>query len=70
MKLRADALERSGLPRAEAERCARLEFGSPERFREECRENIAGNFVDTLMQDLRFSVRTLQSSRCLRRSPL
>ena len=59
LNLRADALERSGLPRAEAERRARLEFGSPERFREECRENIAGNFVDTLMQDLRFSVRTL-----------
>jgi predicted permease len=59
MNLRADALERSGLPRAEAERRARLEFGSPERFREECRENIAGNFVDTVMQDLRFSVRTL-----------
>jgi len=63
INLRADALERSGLPRAEAERRARLEFGSPERFREECRENIAGNFVDTLMQDLRFSVRTLAKQR-------
>src|SRR5260370_41168452 len=62
MNLRADALERSGLPRAEAERRARLEFGSPERFREECRETIAGNFVDTIMQDLRFSVRTLATT--------
>jgi putative ABC transport system permease protein len=59
INFRADALERSGLTRAEAERRARLDFGSPERFREECRENIAGNFIDTLMQDLRFSVRTL-----------
>ena len=59
IQLRAEALERSGLTRAEAERRARLDFGSPERFREECRENIAGNFIDTLMQDLRFSVRTL-----------
>src|SRR5260370_10185473 len=58
MNLRADALERSGLPRAEAERRARLEFGSPERSRETCRENIPGNFVDTLMQHLRVSVRT------------
>jgi putative ABC transport system permease protein len=59
INFRANALERSGLTRAEAARRARLDFGSPERFREECRENIAGNFIDTLMQDLRFSVRTL-----------
>ncbi|HEX3618749.1 MAG TPA: permease prefix domain 1-containing protein, partial [Candidatus Udaeobacter sp.] len=59
INFRAEALERSGLTRAEAERRARLDFGSPERFREECRESIAGNFIDTLMQDLRFSVRTL-----------
>jgi predicted permease len=59
INFRADALERSGLTRAEAERRARLDFGSPERFREECRESIAGNFIDTPMQDLRFSVRTL-----------
>jgi putative ABC transport system permease protein len=32
IQLRADALERSGLSRAEAKRQARLEFGSPERF--------------------------------------
>jgi len=59
IQLRADDLERSGLARAEAERCARLEFGGHERFKEECRETIAGNFLDILMQDLRFSVRTL-----------
>lgn len=35
---RADDLERSGLPRAEAERHARVEFGGVERFKEECRE--------------------------------
>jgi putative ABC transport system permease protein len=59
IQLRADDLERSGLGRTEAERCARLEFGGHERFKEECRETIAGNFLDILMQDLRFSVRTL-----------
>jgi predicted permease len=59
IELRADTLERSGLSRAEAQRRARIEFGSPERFKEECREAIAGNFLDILMQDLRFSLRTL-----------
>ncbi len=62
LELRADALERSGLTRAEAQRRARLEFGSPERFKEECRDAIAGNFVDILLQDLRFSIRMLRKS--------
>lgn len=32
--LRADDLERGGMPRAEAERRARIEFGARERLRE------------------------------------
>ena len=60
IQLRADDLERSGLGRTEARRRARLEFGGHERFKEECRETIAGNFLDILMQDLRFSLRTLE----------
>ena len=35
---RADDLERSGLPRAEAERRARVEFGGYERYKEESHE--------------------------------
>src|SRR5207302_10044609 len=62
IQYRAADLERSGLDRREAERRARIEFGSPERFKEECREAIAGNFIDTLMQDVRFSFRTLRKS--------
>jgi len=62
LELRADVLERSGLTRAEALRHARLEFGSPEKFKEECREAIAGNFIDVLLQDVRFSLRTLRKT--------
>ena len=65
---RADDLERSGLERNEAERRARIEFGSHERFKEECREALGGNFIDTLMQDVRFSFRMLgKSPRCFTR---
>src|SRR6266478_7711099 len=62
MEHRAADLERSGLDRAEAERRARIEFGSTERFKEECREALGGNLIDTLIQDVRFSLRTLRKS--------
>jgi predicted permease len=62
IQLRADKLQHFGLTRAEAERRARLEFGSPERFKEECRETIAGNFLDLLIQDVRFSLRMLRKA--------
>ncbi len=59
---RADDLEHSGLPRAEAERRARIEFGGHGRFKEECQEALGGNFIETLIQDVRFSVRVLRKS--------
>ncbi len=59
---RADDLERSGLNRAEAERRARVEFGGRERFKEEVREALGGNFIETLMQDIRYSLRVLRKS--------
>jgi predicted permease len=59
---RADDLERSGLPRAEAERQARIEFGGQERIKEESYEALGGNFLDTLFQDLRLAIRMLRKS--------
>jgi len=60
---RADDLQRSGLDRAEAERHARIEFGGHERFKEESREAFGGNLIETLIKDVRFSVRVLRKSR-------
>jgi len=62
IQLHADRLERAGLDRAEAERRARIEFGSMARFKEECREQLGGNSLDMLIQDVRFSLRTLRKS--------
>jgi predicted permease len=59
---RADDLERMGLGRAEAERRARIEFGGHVRFKEECHEALGGNFIETAIQDARFSLRLLRKS--------
>jgi len=62
IQLRTDDLQRSGIPRPEAERRARVEFGGRERFKEEVRETFGTNFLDTLIRDLRFSLRVLRKS--------
>jgi predicted permease len=62
IELRADDLERAGLSRAEAERRARIEFGGRERYREDCHEAMGGHFMQTLLQDVGFSVRVLRKS--------
>ena len=59
---RADDLERSGLARAEAERRARVEFGGYQRYKEESHEELGGQFLETLMQDVRFGLRVLHKS--------
>jgi predicted permease len=59
---RADDLERSGMTRAEAERRARIEFGGFEKFRAESHEAMGGNFLETLAQDARLSLRVLRKS--------
>jgi macrolide transport system ATP-binding/permease protein len=55
----ADDLERSGIPRAEALRRARLEFGAMESAMEECRQARGLRLFDELRQDLRYATRTM-----------
>jgi predicted permease len=59
---RSDDLERSGLNRAEAEHRARIEFGGHGRFKEECYEALGGNFIETVVQDVRYCLRVLLKS--------
>lgn len=58
----AEDLVRSGAPPEEAQRRARIEFGGIERAKEECRDARGVNFVESLIQDLRFGLRTLRNS--------
>jgi putative ABC transport system permease protein len=58
----ADDLERSGIPRDEAERRARIAFGGYERTKEECREERAGFWLESLWKDIRFGLRMLHKN--------
>jgi macrolide transport system ATP-binding/permease protein len=62
LQSRADDLERSGLPRAEAERRARLEFGAMESYREECRNAFGLRMLDEIRADLRYAMRMVRKS--------
>ncbi|HKW34147.1 MAG TPA: ABC transporter permease [Candidatus Acidoferrum sp.] len=49
----------SGLNREEAQRRARVEFGGVELAKEECRDAGGVNFIESMLQDLRYGIRTL-----------
>ena len=59
---RTDDLERSGLTRPEAERRAHIEFGGYVKYKEQSHEALGNNFIETLVQDVRFSLRVLRKS--------
>jgi len=62
IEMRAEDLVREGLPKEEAYRCARVEFGGLERTKEECREVRGLSVLDGIWQDLRFGGRMLKKS--------
>jgi predicted permease len=55
----ADDLIRNGVPRQEALRRARIEFGAVERVKEEGREARGVRFTETLVHDLQYGIRTM-----------
>jgi putative ABC transport system permease protein len=60
LEARTEDLARAGMPRAEAERQARLEFGGVEAYKEDCREARGLRGLDEVRQDLRFALRGLR----------
>src|SRR6266498_2704280 len=60
MEARATDLEAHGVPRAEAERRARDEFGDVVRWKEAGRDARGLQFVDDLRADIRYAVRTMR----------
>jgi predicted permease len=57
-----DDLVRSGVPRAEAARRARMEFGSVDNVKTDCREARGLRFFDEVQQNLRYAVRRLRKT--------
>src|SRR5580698_10091648 len=51
---------RGGMPAAEARRAARIELGGVEQVKEQVRDSRTGAFLDSLVQDFRFAIRSLR----------
>ena len=52
----------SGVPESESRRLTRLEFGSIEQIKEDCRESRGTLWLEYLLQDTRFGLRQLRNS--------
>ena len=53
----------AGMTPSEARRTALLDFGGVEQMKEDCREMRKANWIEDLLQDLRYAVRMLASSK-------
>src|SRR5207302_7732548 len=62
LERQTDKYVKSGMSQAEALRRARLEFGGVDQVKNECREARGVSLVETLVQDLHYSARTLLHS--------
>ncbi len=59
---RIEDLVRRGVPRAEATRRARVEFGGVEGYKERCREAAGFRLFDELRSDIRYALRSVRLS--------
>jgi len=57
-----EKLVASGIPREEAVRRARIEFGGYEQLKEECRDARGVSLVETIVQDVRYALRMLRNN--------
>ena len=62
LESRAADLERTGLSPAEAQRRARIEFGTVDKHREDIRTSLGLRLFDELRDDLRYAIRMLRRS--------
>src|SRR5262245_42514694 len=63
VEARASDLMRQGVSESEAQRRARVEVGSSEKYKEESRSAWGLRFVDELRADLRYAVRQLSRNK-------
>jgi predicted permease len=62
LEMEAAELRRSGVPRQEAARQARLTFGAVEAVKEDARDARGTRLIENVWQDLRYAARQLRSS--------
>jgi predicted permease len=62
LDMRVEDLVAAGTPRSEAERRARVEFGSIDGAKESCRQARGLSFIDAPLQDFRYALRVLRRS--------
>jgi predicted permease len=63
IECRTEDLVRAGVPRPEAERRARVEFGAVEGYKERCREALGLRLIDELQQDVCYALRGFRRDR-------